>query len=364
MSDGDSERSRRRRRFGLDQPGDLGERREGQEPIGRRRAAVPAPARRRTEREQARPRTAGGDPPEPPARARLRWRLLALGSGVLCLALVVAACLSPSFRVRDIQVEGATRVGSSAVVTASGIRSGTSIFLVNSQAISQRLDGQVWVRTSSVVTLLPGTVRISVDEWEPVAVYTPTGSTAVYLSAQGTILGSANAHGGLALIDGPDTGTSAGHLAIDNRLLRPLVNIQQGLPGLIGQPVNHFQLDRCWNLTMYGASGWRAMFGRMLTPTDYATLQSKVAALRSVAPDVNFKDSTVYVNLENPSEVTIGHGLDVAPTPTPTPTPAATPTPKPTATPTPGPVSAVTPTPKATPSTSPSPTPAAQGACS
>jgi POTRA domain, FtsQ-type len=364
MSDRDSERGRRRRRFGLDQPGDLGERREGQEPVGRRRAAVPAPARRRTEREQARPRPAGGDPTEPPARARLRWRLLALGSGALCLALVVAACLAPSFRVRDIQVVGATRVGSSAVVTASGIRSGTSIFLVNSQEIAQRLDGQVWVRTSSVVTLLPGTVRISVEEWEPVAVYTPTGSGAVYLSAQGTILGSANAHGGLALIDGPDTGTSAGHLAIDNRLLRPLVNIQQGLPGLIGQPVNHFQLDRCWNLTMYGDSGWRAMFGRMLTPSDYATLQSKVAALRSVAPDVNFKDSTVYVNLENPSEVTIGHGLDVAPTPTPTPTPSATPTPKPTATPTPGPVSAVTPTPKASPSISPSPTPAAQGACS
>ncbi len=364
MSDRDSEQSRRRRRFGLDQPGNLGERREGQEPIGRRRAAVPAPARRRTERERARPRPAGGDAPEPSARSPLRWRLLALGCAALAIALIVAACTSPVFRVRDIQVQGATRVGSSAVIAAAGVQPGTPIFLVDSQAISQRLDGQIWVRTSSVVTVLPGTVRISVDEWAPVAVYTPTGGSPLYLSAQGTILGSAAARGGLTRIDGPDTGTDAGHLAIDNRLLRPLVNIQEGLPGMIGQPVNHFQLDRCWNLTMYGGGGWRAMFGRMLTPPDYATLQSKVAALRSVAPDVNFKDSTVYVNLENPSEVTIGHGLDVAPTPTPTPTPSATPTPTPTATPTPGPISAVTPTPKATPSISPSPTPAAQGACS
>ncbi|MBO0746559.1 MAG: FtsQ-type POTRA domain-containing protein [Candidatus Dormibacteraeota bacterium] len=376
MSD---EERRRRRRFGLDQPGKLGERREGVEPVGRRRASVPAPARRRTERERGKPpgprepepqfrgmrqRPAGGDAPEPPPRSRLRWRLLALGCAALEVALVVLLCMSPLFRVREVQVLGATRVGGAQVVEASGVRSGTSIFLVNSQEITRRLNGQVWVRTSSVTTVLPGTVRITVDEWQPVAVYTPLDRSAVYLSAQGTILGSAGAHGSLPMIQGPDTGTAPGHLAVDERLLRPLVNIQQGLPGMIGQPVNHFQLDRCWNLTMYAGGGWRAMFGRMLTPSDYATLQGKVSALRSVAPDVNFKDSTVYVNLENPSEVTIGHGQDVAPTPTPTPTPSATPTPTPTATPTPGPVSAVTPTPKATPSTSPSPTPAAQGACS
>ncbi|MBO0732442.1 MAG: hypothetical protein J2P57_24485, partial [Acidimicrobiaceae bacterium] len=206
--------------------------------------------------------------------------------------------------------------------------------------------------------------RITVDEWQPVAIYTPVDRAAVYLSPQGTILGPATARGVLPLIDGPDTGSAPGHLAIDQRLLRPLVNIEQGLPGMIGQRVNHFQFDQCWNLTLYGGSGWRAMFGRMLTPSDYGTLQSKVAALRSVAPDVDFKNPGVYVNLENPSEVTVGHGPDVAPTPTPTPTPPPTPTPKPTATPTPGPVSVITPTPKATPSTSPSPTPAAQGACS
>ena len=363
MSD---EERRRRRRFGLDQPGKLGERREGVEPLGRRRASVPAPARRRTERERARPapRPAGGEAPQPRPEPRLRWRLLALASAALAAALVVLLCMNPMFRVRQVEVVGANRVGGTQVVAAAGVQTGTSIFLVNSQDITRRLDGQVWVRTSSVVTALPGTVRITVDEWLPVAVYTPHERSAVYLSAQGTILGSAGAHGSLPLIDGPDTGTAPGHLAVDQRLLRPLVNIQQGLPGMLGQPVNHFQLDRCWDLTMYAGSGWRAMFGRMLTPSDYATLQGKVAALRSVAGDVNFKDPTVYVNLENPSEVTIGHGQDVKPTPTPTPTPSPTPTPKATATPTPGPVSAVTPTPKATPSTSPSPTPAAQGACS
>lgn len=367
MSDEDR---RRRRRFGLDQPGRLGERREGQEPVGRRRASVPAPARRRRERERAAPqggpRPAGGDAPEPKTPFRMRWRLLALGCAALEVALIVLLVMSPVFRVREVQVQGASRVGAGRVMAAAGIQTGGSIFLLNSRQITRRLDGQVWVRTSSVATSLPGTVRITVQEWQPVAVYTPDGQSAVYLSPQGTILGTANARGGLTLIDGPDTGTAPGHLAINARLLRPLVNIQQGLQGMIGQPVDRFQFDRCWDLTMYAGTGWRAIFGRMLTPSDYATLQSKVAALRSVAADVNFKDPSVYVNLENPSEVTIGRGADVAPTPTPSasPTPTATPTPKPTATPTPGPVSVVTPTPTATPSPSPSPTPAAQGACS
>ncbi|MGH7910632.1 MAG: cell division protein FtsQ/DivIB, partial [Candidatus Dormibacteraceae bacterium] len=323
---------------------------------------------RRAERERSRPRPAEGEAPAPRRRFPARWRFLALGFAALEVALILLLCLGPVFRVREIQVRGATRVGGARVVAVSGLQSGTSIFLVDSQHITARLDRQIWVRTSAVATVLPGTVQITVDEWQPIAVYAPHGQSSVYLSAQGTILGAASAgRGALTLIQGPDTGTAQGHLALDQRLLRPLVNIEQGLPGLIGQKVSRFQLDQCWNLTMYAQSGWRALFGRMLTPSDYATLQSKVSALRSVASQVDFTDSSVYVNLENPSEVTIGHGPDLAPTPTPTPTPSATPTPspKPTATPTPkGPVSVVTPTPKATPSITPSPTPAAPGACS
>ena len=362
-------RSKRRRRFGLSWQGALGERRQPEQRGPEEDApssgwpAVLSPARRRAQRQQQMadrqreaagrrpPRPAGGDAPEPPHRVRGRWRLLALGLAVLEIAAIVLACTSPLFRVRHVDVQGAQREPAGQVVAASGIGAGTSIFLISGASVRSRLDQAVWIRSSTVSTVLPDRVQIDVEEWQPVAAYTPRGGAALYLDSQGEVLGPA-AHGaaGLPPIDGPRTGTQPGQEAIDPRLLTPLVNIYDGLPGMIGQHVVRFQLDSCWNLTMVAGKGWRVLFGRMLTPSDYATLQEKVAALHSVAEDVDFRDPSVYVDVMNPSLVGIGHGQDVPPTPVP---PVRVLTPTPSASSSPG----------ARPSSSPSASPSPGGVC-
>jgi hypothetical protein len=115
-----------------------------------------------------------------------------------------------------------------------------------------------------------------------------------------------------------------GARVLDPRLLTALVNIQRTLPRLIGQDVKIFTIDSCGNLTLISVRGWQAQFGRMLTAEEIATLHDKVAALRAVAPDVDYNSADLqYVNVMNPAAVAVR----VKPKSTPVPaSPAPTPT--------------------------------------
>ena len=69
---------------------------------------------------------------------------------------------------------------------------------------------------------------------------------------------------------------------------------------------------------MSATTGWRAQFGRVITPDEVAALKDKVAALKALSASGSVDFRTVgYVNLMNPYAVAV-------PTRTPTPRPART----------------------------------------
>jgi cell division septal protein FtsQ len=174
-------------------------------------------------------------------------------------------------------------------------------------------------------------VVIRVDEWQPVAVYQPLSGQAYFLSDQAVALGpmtDPESPAGLLPVQGPQASDPRpGSRVIDPRLLTALVNIQHTLPRLIGQDVKAFTVDTCGNLTLVSSRGWQAQFGRMLTGEEIATLHDKVAALRAVAPDVDYNSNDLQtVNVMNPAAVAVR--LKSKPTPTPQPSiPASTPSP-------------------------------------
>jgi hypothetical protein len=91
-----------------------------------------------------------------------------------------------------------------------------------------------------------------------------------------------------------------------------------------------FTVDSCGNVTLVSSRGWQAQFGRMLTGEEIATLHDKVAALRAVAPDVDYNSPDLQtVNVMNPAAVAVRSKPKSTParaTPTPAmlvPTPAA-----------------------------------------
>src|ERR1700682_3190184 len=244
------------------------------------------------------------------------WRGLAVGAAVAECALLVWLWLGPALAVQNIDIVGAQHMTRAQIARAAGLSEGASSLSVYGEPSRRRLLNQTWVRTATVVPQLPGAVLIRVSEWQPVAGYHAGKTGKLYfLSDQAIVLGAAAATG--PLVD----------LPLDVQLLVALVNIQRGLPGLIGQEVGGFIFDSCGQLTLVAKRGWKVYFGRVLTPEEFTTLRDKVAALNAIDGRVNYSSPDLdYVNVMNPSEPAVA-SKSLQPKP---PAPGATPQPSPT----------------------------------
>jgi cell division septal protein FtsQ len=259
------------------------------------------------------------------------WRGLAVGAAVAECALLGWLWFGPALAVQTIDVVGAQHMTRTQVARAAGLNEGASVLSVDGESSRQRLLNQTWVRTATVVPQLPGVVLIRMSEWQPIAGYHAGKSGKLYfLSDQAIVLGPAAPAGPLVDVQGPaGVDPKVGDRALDVQLLTALVNIQRGLPGLIGQEVSGFVFDSCGQLTLLAKRGWKVYFGRVLTPEEFTTLRDKVAALKAIAGQVNYSSPDLdYVNVMNPSEPAVGF-KSLQPKP-PTPAAGATPQPSPT----------------------------------
>ncbi len=251
----------------------------------------------------ARPRRfASLDSPRP----RRTRRLESLALAIVELAGIGALLLAPVFGLRTVQISGNARMTNDQVLDAAGLTD-ASVFFVDPRAVQRRLGASPWVRSASVTPRLPDAVSIQIEEWQPVAVYRAGTGSGFLLSDQAVALGVAGADDMKALleVDGPaQPEPQPGRAPLDRGLLTALVNIERGLPDLIGEEVRSFTIDAGGSLTLNSKRGWSAQFGRILTREEIASLTDKVAALKELAAagDVNFSSADLqYVNVMNPT---------------------------------------------------------------
>jgi cell division septal protein FtsQ len=221
---------------------------------------------------------------------------------------------------------------SSQLARAAGLSRDSSVISVDGETAHGHLLGQVWVRSATVEPQLPGTVVITVSEWQPVAAYHAGPSTKLYfMSSQAVVLGATSSSAGLVDVQGPaGNEPHVGDRPLDPQLLTALVNMQRAMPTLVGQDVSGFIFDSCGDLTMTAKKGWKVYFGRVLTPEEFASLRDKLTALKAIAGNGNVDYSSadlLYVNVMNPSEPAVGYKSRQKPAASPSPgaTPAPTP---------------------------------------
>ena len=240
----------------------------------------------------------------------------------------------PALGVSNVRVSGQQHLTTAQVKSTAGIVDRVSVLLVDGQQDQTRLLGLTWVRTATVTPQLTGTVTVVLSEWQPVAAYhAGAKGKLVLLSNQAAVLGPASSAGTLVSVQGPEgPDPKAGERPLDQVLLTALVNIQKGLPNLIGQQVGSFIFDSCGNLTMIAKVGWKVYFGRVLTPEEYATLKDKLAALKAINGKVDYNSANLeYVNVMNPATPAVKYKSDTPPAPRPS--PGASPVPSPTPSP-------------------------------
>jgi cell division septal protein FtsQ len=292
-------------------------------------------ARRRRELEQAEPlkgqvwtRSEQGlrEPGVPWA-----WRGFAAAAAVVECALLAWLWFGPALSVQSVLIDGSQHMTRAQIARAAGLTGGTSVISVDEKSARQHLLNQTWVRTASVSPQLPGTVVVRVSEWQPIAGYhAGKGGKLFFLSDQAVVLGLATTEGTLVDVQGPaGADPRVGDHPLDAQLLTALVNIQRGLPALIGQEAAGFVFDSCGDLTLVAKRGWKVYFGRVLTPEEFSTLRDKLSALKAIAGQVNYNSADLeYVNVMNPAEAAVGFKSREPAVPSPAPgAPAPTPTP-------------------------------------
>jgi cell division septal protein FtsQ len=302
----------------------------------------------------------------PASVSAISRRRIAVAVLVVQAVALLAILVLPVFRAKTVAITGNHLVGRAAILGAAQISGSQSLFTIDGEQVRQRIEKLPWVRSVSVETELPDTVRITVHEWTPVLMLHQGGKQlAIADSGDVLDLGTAKVDvppGVASVVDNrpalaaAQVGSSSGNSKqpLDPVLVRTLVVTAQRFPSVFGVGVNHFEWQEDGLFAIVTTAGWRAILGHMLTDADIAAVPDQLTSLLSLKGKLNFAKPTFgYVDLENPGAPAVGGKpgpadpapsapASSAPAPSGAPaasaTPAPTPTPKPTPTPTPTPI--------------------------
>ena len=165
-------------------------------------------------------------------RRRLRVLLLVLGV-LLAFGLAVLTVQSPLLDVDRVSVTGTHRLTPNEIRAASGVDHRDAMFFVDTGAIARRLERLPWVQRADVRRTYPGTLRISVTEYQP-STYVRSGNQFALIAPNGRVIALADAPGaGTLEIRGVRKAPAVGELLSPPDTAR----IVQQLPSALAQQV-------------------------------------------------------------------------------------------------------------------------------
>jgi cell division septal protein FtsQ len=241
-------------------------------------------------------------PPKPARSTRgWIWVLLQVALIVWETFAILLLLAQPGLRPQHIDVAGVSHVTAADVTAALALPADRNLFFLRQSELERRVERLPWVRSAAVSLGLPDRLSVAVTEWKPSAVL-QVGEATYYLNDEGEVLDPAAEAGALPVIRRPDFGrVRGGQQAVPGELLPMLLQLRSGFTPAFKVSVMSFKLDQREVLSAQTDRGWAIIFGQMATSEDRATLEPKLAALRSLSSRIDLATANInYVNLENP----------------------------------------------------------------
>jgi cell division protein FtsQ len=158
-----------------------------------------------------------------------RNRQLKVVIAVLLIAIsaeaIYLASGSKYFKLDKIKISGNSRISTAKILKLSGLSLKDNVFRVDTVMAKKRVMGEPWIKSAAVAREFPLTIKITVVERQPVAIWLD-GLTYYLLDTEGAVIaaGPAAPLAGIPIIkdappeDGLDTGEIAGPPAVKNAL--------------------------------------------------------------------------------------------------------------------------------------------------
>jgi cell division protein FtsQ len=123
---------------------------------------------------------------------RRRLRILLIVSCVLSAAgIAYLVVMSPILNVDKVAITGEHHVNPMQVRSAAGVHRGDHLLLLDTGAIARRVERIPWIRAAKVERDLPGTLRITVTEYTPVA-YVRVAGALMLIAGNGRVIARAS----------------------------------------------------------------------------------------------------------------------------------------------------------------------------
>lgn len=237
------------------------------DPKGARRAVAAAErARRRYEKQEVRRFTKRS------RRRRLVWSVVG-GAIALLVVVVVGGAYSPLMALREVRVEGATRIPPEQIVAAFDGELGTPLPLVTRDDVHSALAGFSLIETYSTETIPPGTLVVRIVERTPVGVI-ETSRGLELVDGAGVVIDRPDARpDGQPLIETPGGTASDGFRAVAAVVRNLPVEVRSQLVGATAETADDVRLELAGGVpVVWGGAG------------DSATKAAVLARLMAVAP--------------------------------------------------------------------------------
>ncbi len=229
---------------------------------------------------------------------KLRKQAKVLFGFIILLVAIILVLCSPLFNIKNIEVEGNSKLSNERIISISTLQTHTNIFKFNSKLISEKIKENAYVNEAKITRKLPSTVRITIDERQPKYMLQFADSY-VYINNQGYMLEISNEKLELPILIGFTTDLSnikAGNRinVTDLKKMDMVIKIYEAIKSNgLGELVNKIDISNDKNYAIILENE-----GKTVYLGDCTELNTRILYLKSILETVQGKSGEIFLNVD------------------------------------------------------------------